>query len=94
MTEEPTSTDNFDINLWKGCEFAQGLAERSPFSITTECVYAEAMVELDREPTIKPLGTISGKITVKHDDKSNDQMLSTSNGSCPRALPLTARKIY
>ena len=74
ITDEPTSTGNFDINSWKGCEFAESLAKRSPYSITTECVYAEAMVELDSEPSIKPLGTISGKITVKHDDKSNDQM--------------------
>ena len=74
VTDGETDLSDVNVEYWKGCEFAASLAERSPYSITTECMFADAMVELDTEPSIKPFGTISGKITVKHDVRTGDQM--------------------
>lgn len=74
LTDDKTDLSELDINKWKGCDFALSLAKRSPYSITTECMFADATVELDSEPFIQPFATISGKITVRHNIKTGDQM--------------------
>ena len=74
LVDGETDLENFDINEWKGNSFAVMLQNRSPYTLTAECPYAEAVLELDAEPVLKPLQSISGKLTVIHSDKHNDQM--------------------
>lgn len=49
-----------------GDSFVQDMFTRSHFSFHETGVYADVWVELDQAPEIQPLGTISGKITVKN----------------------------
>ena len=47
-----------------GREFVTMLARRKQYSFTIEGLYANALVEFDARPEIKPCGTLSGSISI------------------------------
>lgn len=60
--------DLSDVNpeSFKGSQFADELGKRSPYSFEAENVLVSALVELDGKPEISPMGTLTGKITLKN----------------------------
>lgn len=92
LTDEPTDVSEIDVNAWKGCEFASSLAKRSSYTMTEECMFADAMVEFDSEPSIKPLGTLSGTITVRHNVKTGDQMHLNVKWYLPEGFTVDCKK--
>ena len=61
-------TDLSDINVHKflGSSFADEIGRRSRYSFEESNIMVSALVELDDEPAISPMGTLTGKITLKN----------------------------
>lgn len=49
-----------------GSEFAEKIGSVKPYSFIAENVFAQALIELDKAPYIKPCETITGTITVEN----------------------------
>ena len=47
-----------------GREFVEKISRRKPYSYTIEGVYADALIEFDSVPEIRPNGTLTGTVTI------------------------------
>ncbi len=55
-----------DVSSYMGQEFAQSIGRRKQYSFTADNFMAEALIELDSKPYIKPGQTITGQITLRN----------------------------
>lgn len=73
LTDGKTDLSELDEKKWMGSAFADTIKNRSQYALTDENVFMEVIVEFDKEPVIKPLDTVSGKITVINKKNFPDQ---------------------
>ncbi len=66
LSSEENDFSDIDAESMKGSKFADELGKRSKYSFEAENVLVNALIELDREPSISPMGTLTGKITLKN----------------------------
>ena len=60
-----TDVAEASVEYFAGRDFVESIARRKPYSYTIEGVYADALVEFDEKPAIRPLGTLSGSISIE-----------------------------
>ena len=58
-----------DPEALKGRDFAEGLRTRKPYSFTVENLCVRALVEFDHEPTLRPLGELTGRLSLTYNPK-------------------------
>lgn len=61
---ESTDLTNLNRDVFYGREFADRLGKRKPYSYEIEGVVATALVEFDRKPTLAPLESLTGRLTL------------------------------
>lgn len=92
LTDGPSDFSTLDLNEFKGDAFAKSLGERSPYSITQETCFAQAILELDSEPVIAPMNELKGKITIKLDSNHPNQQHFHIKWHMPEGFSVQCRK--
>ena len=63
ITDGADNFEEVDFESYKGADFANMLASRSPYSISIDFIHTKAVLEYDRAPEIEPNGQIGIKVT-------------------------------
>ena len=62
---EENNFEDLSADSLMGCDFVGKMFKRSKYSLEAENVFAKALVEFDREPTISKEGSLSGQVSVR-----------------------------